>query len=130
MKQPSQPASSNRQPPDATGISLLPSRIHDHATVSTAMADTNALPELKTESPSNDDAYEHRYSTSADGDSIGPHRGEIRRAKACNYCKSLKVRCIPADDSDPDGICVRCSKGKRECVFYYGPRKKRKTKEK
>lgn len=51
-----------------------------------------------------------------------------RRSKACEYCRSLKVRCIPVDPDQPSDPCVRCVKTRRQCVFHVGPRKRtRKT---
>lgn len=53
------------------------------------------------------------------GPGVGP-----RRAKACEYCRSLKVRCIPRDESRPTDPCVRCVKAKRDCIFHLGPRRR------
>lgn len=52
------------------------------------------------------------------------NNNDPRRAKACNHCRMLKVRCIPSNPNDPSQPCVRCSKGKRECVFHVGPWKR------
>lgn len=49
---------------------------------------------------------------------------DSRRAKACNHCRLLKVRCIPSNPDDLSQPCVRCSKSKRECVFHVGPWKR------
>ncbi|KAI5288077.1 hypothetical protein KEM54_005493, partial [Ascosphaera aggregata] len=47
-----------------------------------------------------------------DNDGIEPN---VRRSRACEACRHLKVRCIPDPDS-LDGACRRCVRGKRECI--------------
>lgn len=47
-----------------------------------------------------------------------------RRAKACEYCRSLKVRCTPVDPEHPTDPCLRCTKASRDCVFHLGPRRR------
>lgn len=59
-----------------------------------------------------------------DDGSSAAAKQDTRRAKACEHCRSLKVRCIPVDPLQPDNLCVRCMKGKRECIFHVGPRKR------
>lgn len=39
----------------------------------------------------------------------------IKRPRACEACRHLKVRCIPSPDST-DGACRRCVRGKRQCI--------------
>jgi hypothetical protein len=59
----------------------------------------------------------------------GPPTGlsmEPRRSKACENCRGLKVRCISSDPTNPSAACVRCLRGKKDCVFNLGPRKRSK----
>ncbi|KAF5094380.1 hypothetical protein D0Z00_003564 [Geotrichum galactomycetum] len=67
---------------------------------------------------------------STPGASPAAAKADGRRAKACEHCRSLKVRCIPTDPLFPDKPCVRCVKGKHECVFHIGPRKRNKKNDK
>ncbi|ODQ63302.1 hypothetical protein NADFUDRAFT_84457 [Nadsonia fulvescens var. elongata DSM 6958] len=48
-----------------------------------------------------------------------------RRSRACEHCRTLKVRCIPLDASDPLKPCTRCAKSQKECEFKLGPRKRK-----
>jgi hypothetical protein len=61
---------------------------------------------------------------SINSNSNSNNANDPRRAKACNHCRMLKVRCIPSNPNDLSQPCVRCSKGKRECVFHVGPWKR------
>ncbi|KAF3932629.1 hypothetical protein ABW19_dt0200584 [Dactylella cylindrospora] len=48
-----------------------------------------------------------------------------KRTRACESCRSLKVRCEP-DTANPDGSCRRCAKAHRECIFTVPTRKRQK----
>ncbi|KAF3925328.1 hypothetical protein ABW20_dc0108847 [Dactylellina cionopaga] len=48
-----------------------------------------------------------------------------KRTRACESCRSLKVRCEP-DMANPEGSCRRCAKARRECVFTVPTRKRQK----
>ncbi|ODQ65160.1 hypothetical protein NADFUDRAFT_66263 [Nadsonia fulvescens var. elongata DSM 6958] len=50
---------------------------------------------------------------------------EIKRTRACDNCRALKVKCVPSDLNNLLGCCVRCQKSKKECIFKLGPRKRR-----
>ncbi|KAJ5632074.1 hypothetical protein N7490_008413 [Penicillium lividum] len=50
---------------------------------------------------------------------------EIKRTRACEPCRQLKVRCDP-DPSGPDGACKRCAKARRQCVVTAPTRKRQK----
>ncbi|KAK9446866.1 uncharacterized protein V1518DRAFT_422847 [Limtongia smithiae] len=47
-----------------------------------------------------------------------------KRSRACDNCRALKVRCAPHDENDPAGVCHRCFKTNRPCVFTVNPRKR------
>ncbi|KAK9370115.1 hypothetical protein V1509DRAFT_618560 [Lipomyces kononenkoae] len=49
-----------------------------------------------------------------------------KRSRACDHCRALKVRCVPHDETDPSGICHRCYKSSRQCVFTVNARKRQK----
>ncbi|MCJ1244674.1 hypothetical protein MMC30_001873 [Trapelia coarctata] len=50
-------------------------------------------------------------------------RNELKRPRACEACRGLKVRCVPG----PDGKCKRCAKAGRPC-FVTAPSRKRQKK--
>lgn len=50
---------------------------------------------------------------------------ELKRPRACEPCRQLKVRCDP-DPNHPDGSCRRCAKARRACVVTAPSRKRQK----
>lgn len=50
---------------------------------------------------------------------------ELKRPRACEPCRQLKVRCDP-DPDHPDGSCKRCAKARRTCVVTAPTRKRQK----
>lgn len=50
---------------------------------------------------------------------------DIKRPRACEACRQLKVRCEP-DNDHPEGSCRRCAKAKRHCVVTVPSRKRQK----
>ncbi|KAK1768430.1 putative fungal-specific transcription protein [Phialemonium atrogriseum] len=51
--------------------------------------------------------------------------GDPKKARACESCRGLKVRCVP-DPADPEGACRRCAKAGRACVVTQPTRKRQK----
>ncbi|KAF7133991.1 hypothetical protein CNMCM5793_005517 [Aspergillus hiratsukae] len=51
--------------------------------------------------------------------------GDLKRPRACEACRQLKVRCEP-DPSNPNGSCRRCAKAGRTCVVTAPTRKRQK----
>ncbi|ORX96806.1 hypothetical protein BCR34DRAFT_669144 [Clohesyomyces aquaticus] len=49
--------------------------------------------------------------------------GDLKRARACDSCRGLKVRC---DQVRPDQACKRCEKAKRPCITTPPTRKRQK----
>ncbi|KAF9895237.1 hypothetical protein FE257_000139 [Aspergillus nanangensis] len=47
---------------------------------------------------------------------------DLKRSRACEACRQLKVRCEP----NPNGSCKRCAKAKRHCVVTAPTRKRQK----
>ncbi|KAI4247259.1 MAG: hypothetical protein L6R40_001602 [Gallowayella cf. fulva] len=74
------------------------------------------------ESMSDNQCHEQdeRKSPIGQAEKVKPH------IRACQSCRSRKIRCIP-QDSSKDGKCQRCAKSKRECVFT-SPEKRRRRK--
>ncbi|EEH48279.2 uncharacterized protein PADG_04363 [Paracoccidioides brasiliensis Pb18] len=50
---------------------------------------------------------------------------DLKRPRACEACRQLKVRCDPHTE-DPDGPCKRCARANRRCVVTVRTRKRRK----
>lgn len=50
---------------------------------------------------------------------------DIKRPRACEPCRHLKVRCDP-DPNHPDGSCKRCAKAQRTCITTAPTRKRQK----
>ncbi|KAI5779764.1 hypothetical protein EDC01DRAFT_776795 [Geopyxis carbonaria] len=50
---------------------------------------------------------------------------EAKPLRACEYCRSHKVRCNN-NPSDPTGPCARCHKAGRHCVFAESARRRKK----
>ncbi len=50
---------------------------------------------------------------------------DLKRPRACEACRQLKVRCEP-DDNSPTGSCRRCAKASRQCVVTAPSRKRQK----
>ncbi|KAE8557564.1 hypothetical protein EYB25_002271 [Talaromyces marneffei] len=50
---------------------------------------------------------------------------DLKRPRACDACRQLKVRCEP-DDNHPSGACKRCAKANRRCVVTPPTRKRQK----
>lgn len=51
-----------------------------------------------------------------------------RRPVACKSCHALKVKCTPANESDPAGPCLRCLNSKRHCEIDLNQTRKRRKK--
>ncbi|KYK55553.1 Fungal specific transcription factor [Drechmeria coniospora] len=60
----------------------------------------------------------HEHGPSADG-------VDAKKARACEACRGLKVRCEP-DPNDEEGPCKRCRKAGRNCVVTAPTRKRQK----
>ena len=62
---------------------------------------------------------------STEPDAYSPS-GDPKRARACEACRGLKVRCEPADLANPDapGPCKRCAKARRQCIVTAPTRKR------
>jgi Fungal Zn(2)-Cys(6) binuclear cluster domain len=62
-------------------------------------------------------------------DAQGPQNSsdpnDLKRPRACEACRQLKVRCEP-DDNSPTGSCRRCAKANRQCVVTAPSRKRQK----
>lgn len=50
---------------------------------------------------------------------------DLKRPRACEACRQLKVRCEP-DDKSATGSCRRCAKASRQCVVTAPSRKRQK----
>lgn len=63
-------------------------------------------------------------------DSPAHSKFKTRRSVACKSCHNLKVKCTPADESNPGGPCIRCMNAKRKCeIDLHQPRKRRRKAE-
>ncbi|XDG06955.1 hypothetical protein ABKA04_006570 [Annulohypoxylon sp. FPYF3050] len=50
---------------------------------------------------------------------------DLKRPRACEACRGLKVKCEP-DPANPEGPCKRCAKAGRNCVVTQPTRKRQK----
>lgn len=50
---------------------------------------------------------------------------DLKRPRACEACRSLKVKC-EIDDNSPNGQCKRCLKAHRQCIITLPSRKRQK----
>src|SRR2546423_12545001 len=50
---------------------------------------------------------------------------DLKRSRACEACRQLKVRCEP-DENSPTGSCKRCTKANRPCIVTAPSRKRQK----
>ncbi|KAE8148076.1 hypothetical protein BDV25DRAFT_159017 [Aspergillus avenaceus] len=66
-----------------------------------------------------DDAHRHESTDPND-----PY-SELKRPRACESCRQLKVRCEP-DATNPNASCKRCAKAGRSCVVTAPTRKRQK----
>lgn len=48
---------------------------------------------------------------------------DSKRARACEACRSLKIRCLP-DEQNPGAPCRRCRGAKRQCLIIESNRKR------
>ncbi|KAL4878311.1 hypothetical protein BJY04DRAFT_229860 [Aspergillus karnatakaensis] len=65
-----------------------------------------------------------RGSPHLEGDPNDPY-SDLKRPRACESCRSLKVRCEP-DINNPNEPCKRCAKAGRSCVVTVPTRKRQK----
>ena len=61
----------------------------------------------------------------APGQQAPPAQNDVRTGRACDYCRTLKVRCI-MENSSADK-CQRCAKSNRACVLT-APQKRKQRK--
>lgn len=74
--------------------------------------------------PNQDTDRASRPSNSTESDDL---QADLKRPRACEPCRQLKVRCDP-DPDHPDGSCKRCAKARRTCIVTAPTRKRqRKT---
>jgi hypothetical protein len=107
---------------------LSPGSSTDHLQDSTPSSSTgnNTLPNIGTYA-----YYLNEASLGlADRESDDPHDpndplGDLKRPRACEACRQLKVRCEP-DNDHPNGSCRRCAKAGRTCVVTAPTRKRQK----
>jgi Fungal Zn(2)-Cys(6) binuclear cluster domain len=69
------------------------------------------------------DAGDSPYEVQGPQNSSDPN--DLKRPRACEACRQLKVRCEP-DDSSPTGSCRRCAKANRQCIVTAPSRKRQK----
>ncbi|KAJ0121791.1 hypothetical protein J7T55_008958 [Diaporthe amygdali] len=92
--------------PNANAHTQAHAQAHAHAHPVTASSSTGAFSD---EPP-------------GDQDNSG---ADPKKARACEACRGLKVRCEPAPD-DPEGACKRCAKAGRNCIITQPTRKRQK----
>lgn len=73
--------------------------------------------------PSNHQTQESPDDHSPSGNPADPN--DLKRPRACEACRQLKVKCEP-DDNSPTGSCKRCAKANRQCIVTAPSRKRQK----
>ncbi|KAL9616988.1 MAG: hypothetical protein Q9160_008178 [Pyrenula sp. 1 TL-2023] len=69
---------------------------------------------------------ESPYAQNSGGESNqGDPASDLKRPRACEACRQLKVRCEP-DETNQTGACKRCVKASRQCVITVPSRKRQK----
>ncbi|MCJ1362388.1 hypothetical protein MMC16_001491 [Acarospora aff. strigata] len=74
--------------------------------------------------PSHPDAH-HQQGTAAAINDNEESLNDLKRPRACEPCRGLKVRCEP-DANNPTGACRRCAKAGRQCIITFPSRKRQK----
>jgi Fungal Zn(2)-Cys(6) binuclear cluster domain len=76
--------------------------------------------------PANQSTQQNHESPAEDSPSANPNDpNDLKRPRACEACRQLKVKCEP-DDSSPTGSCKRCAKANRQCLVTAPSRKRQK----
>ncbi|KIX08061.1 uncharacterized protein Z518_02716 [Rhinocladiella mackenziei CBS 650.93] len=73
--------------------------------------------------PNNPQTQESPDDQSPSGNPADPN--DLKRPRACEACRQLKVKCEP-DDNSPTGSCKRCAKANRQCIVTAPSRKRQK----
>ncbi|OIW34429.1 hypothetical protein CONLIGDRAFT_626432 [Coniochaeta ligniaria NRRL 30616] len=112
-------ASFSPQTPNSAVSSLTNPPTNNNYPPSTAHDDGGPTPD-----------HHHSFGTTPPGIVLGPGGIPLldKKARACESCRGLKVRCEP-DPSNPnpdDGPCRRCAKAGRACVVTQPTRKRQK----
>ncbi|KAI9650505.1 hypothetical protein NHQ30_000521 [Ciborinia camelliae] len=63
--------------------------------------------------------------TPDDGNIFADASADVKRPRACEACRGLKVKCEP-DMNNFDGPCKRCAKANRQCLVTVPSRKRQK----
>jgi hypothetical protein len=61
----------------------------------------------------------------SDVNAVATSGNDVKRPRACESCRGLKVRC-ELNTNNPEGACKRCAKAGRECVVTAPSRKRQK----
>lgn len=70
-------------------------------------------------------SYLNEMSMGNDDHDLNDPLADLKRPRACEACRQLKVRCEP-DNENPSGSCKRCAKAKRQCIVTAPTRKRQK----
>lgn len=102
------PSQTSYYPPDSAALSQL-----------SAYAQS-ALPESQSPTQGQHSHSQHQYGIQ----SQDPN--DLKRPRACEACRQLKVRCEPGSNPTGDGPCKRCEKADRACIVTAPTRKRQK----
>jgi Fungal Zn(2)-Cys(6) binuclear cluster domain len=79
--------------------------------------------------PGSYSSTQHQEPSGSPYDVQGPQNpsdlNDLKRPRACEACRQLKVRC-ETDDNSPTGSCRRCAKANRQCIITAPSRKRQK----
>jgi outer membrane murein-binding lipoprotein Lpp len=110
------PSAHLAQPPINAGADSMSDSQLPYYQLPQSHAPSHTQPHVPLAPPQPDDSQE----TSPNSAAV-----DLKRPRACESCRSLKVRCVFEDES-PDGSCKRCAKAKRRCVVTAPTRRRQK----
>ncbi|EED19070.1 C6 transcription factor (War1), putative [Talaromyces stipitatus ATCC 10500] len=97
---------------------------HPQQSTSTPSSTDNRVAEIGSGSIA---GYLNEMSMGASHDEHDPNDplADLKRPRACEACRQLKVRC-EQDNNHPSGSCKRCAKANRKCIVTAPTRKRQK----
>jgi hypothetical protein len=120
-----QPANYDAAASQAAEYDALP----QSSPTTTSVAQTQQHQYYGMPTPGSYSSTQHQEPSGSPYDVQGPQNpsdlNDLKRPRACEACRQLKVRC-ETDDNSPTGSCRRCAKANRQCIITAPSRKRQK----